>query len=38
MKNCGKKCIKNTMKEVDQKIKDEEICPKTKSTIEFDPP
>ena len=28
---------KNTIKEVDQKIKDEEKCPKTKSTIEFDP-
>ena len=36
-KNCGKKSIKkNTIKEVDEKIKDEEKCPKTKSIIEFD--
>ena len=35
-KNCGKKSIKKHVKEVDEKTKDEEKCPKTKSTIEFD--
>ena len=32
-----KKHEKNTIKEVNEKIKDEENCPKTKSIIEFDP-
>ena len=37
MKKLRQKKHKNTIKEVDEKIKDEEICPKTKSIIEFDP-
>ena len=37
MKKSRQKSIKNTIKEVDEKIKDEEKCPKTKSVIEFDP-
>ena len=38
MKKLRQKSIKkNTLKEVDEKIKDEEKCPKTKAIIEFDP-
>ena len=35
-KIAAKKALKNTI-EVDEKIKHEEKCPKTKSIIEFDP-
>ena len=35
-KNCSRKSIKNTITEVDEKIKDEKKCPETKSLIEFD--
>ena len=31
-----KKALKNTIKGTDEKIKDEEKCPKTKSILEFD--